>query len=151
MIPLRFHANSRKQGDAGLGAAICYFTGNGHIVCLPISEGQEYDLIVDMGSGLKTVQIKTTRYKAPSGHYIANLRVLGGNRSGAGKVKKLDTSKIDYVFVLDASNAWYLIPTGTLNGTGSVTLNESRLCHQVKPPDSLMDGLDCSMATTDGP
>ena len=135
MIPLHTHANSRKQGDAGLGAAICYFTGNGHTVCLPISEGQDYDLVVDLGSGLKTIQIKTTRYKAPSGCYVANLRVLGGNQSGSGRVKRLDPSKIDYVFVLDASNAWYLIPTNTLDGTGSVTLNDKRLHQQVKSPD----------------
>ena len=40
-------SNSKKQGDWGLGRAIAYFTLKEYTVSVPLTESQDYDLIVD--------------------------------------------------------------------------------------------------------
>ncbi len=113
--------NSRKQGDVGLGAAIGYFTTRGYTVCIPLTDSQEYDLVVELEDGLKKIQVKTTYYKTPSGNYSANLKTCGGNRTGTGKIKYFSDSFADYVFILCESGDIYLIPSGIL-GRCTVTL-----------------------------
>ena len=48
--------NSRKQGDVGLGRAIAYFTSEGFTVCLPLTDNQDYDLVVEKENGLKKIE-----------------------------------------------------------------------------------------------
>ena len=40
--------NSKKQGDAGLGQAIAYFTSIGVEVALPLTDSTDWDLIVEL-------------------------------------------------------------------------------------------------------
>ena len=40
--------NSKKQGDAGLGQAIAYFTMLGYDIALPLTDSADWDLIVEM-------------------------------------------------------------------------------------------------------
>lgn len=72
------HKNTKKQGDVGLGLAIGWFTSQGHTVCVPLTDSQDYDLVVDIDGKLQKVQVKTTTYKAPSGAYSVGLSVKGG-------------------------------------------------------------------------
>ena len=116
------HKNTKKQGDVGLGVAIAYFVEAGATVSIPLTDSQDYDLVIDDGS-LKRVQVKTTTFKAPSGHFIASLTVKGGNRSGINKVKLFDSTKVDLVFVLTETNDRYLLPSNIL-GT-KVTLGKA--------------------------
>lgn len=46
---LRQH-NPKKQGDAGLGVAIGWFTTHGYTMSVPLTDSQDYDLIVDDGN-----------------------------------------------------------------------------------------------------
>ena len=97
-----------------MGLAIAWFASRGHTVCTPLTDSQPYDLVVDMGEGLQTVQVKTTTCKDKRRNQFAvNLRTMGGNRSGTGKVKKLDKDSLDYLFI---------IPTTELRGTSGITL-----------------------------
>ena len=50
--------NSKKQGDAGLGQAIAYFTMLGYDIALPLTDSADWDLIAEMDDGLKRVQVK---------------------------------------------------------------------------------------------
>jgi Holliday junction resolvase-like predicted endonuclease len=75
---LKEQRNSKKKGDVGLGAAIAYFTRMGYCVCLPLTDSQEYDLIVDIDKILHKVQVKTTTHKKKSGVYSVELRTLDG-------------------------------------------------------------------------
>lgn len=109
--------NSKKQGDYGVGEAICYFTGIGATVLIPISDSQDYDLVVDDGI-LKRIQVKTTTFKEPSGNYNFSLVVSGGNRSGTGKRKK--PTEIDYYFLV-CPHGNYLIPYKELEGRSTIT------------------------------
>ena len=41
--------NSKAQGDIGLSQAIAYFAKEGYTVCIPLTDSQDYDLIVENG------------------------------------------------------------------------------------------------------
>lgn len=118
---LKGQKNSSKQGDVGLGVAIGWFSAHGYTVSVPLTDNQDYDLIVDKDDVLARTQVKTTRYKR-DGHYQVDLRTHGGNKSGTGKTKTLDPSKVEVLFVLNAEGQTYLIPTNKLRGTTAISL-----------------------------
>lgn len=101
--------NSKKQGDVGLGNAISWACKHGFTVAIPLTDSQDYDLIIDQNGKLLRVQVKTTRYFR-KGCYVVSLSVNGGNRSGTGKTKKLDVTAVDAIFVLCENGDEYFIP-----------------------------------------
>lgn len=118
-------SNTKKQGDIGLGVAISYFVQQGITVSIPLTDSQDYDLIVDDG-GLKRVQIKTTSNKSESGGYEVGLRVLGGNRSWNGVAKVFDNTKVDYLFVLTEEGDKYLIPADKIESKNSIVVGKNK-------------------------
>ena len=110
MLNLHKFKNSKKQGDAGLGKAICWFVLHGYNVSIPLTDSQDYDLVIEDGSSLAKVQVKYTTYNA-RGHYHANLSVKGGNRTSRGRIKVFDPTLADYVFVVTGEGTEYFIPT----------------------------------------
>lgn len=116
-------ANTKKQGDVGLGQAIAWFTRNSYTVSLPLTDSQDYDLIVDKDSLLHKVQVKTASYKNKYGTYEVSLTVKGGNRSGKNKIKLFDKSKVDLLFILTSDNEVYVIPSNEA-GTSSINLGD---------------------------
>lgn len=121
MLPFN-RANPRKQGDVGMGSAVGWFAANGYTVSLPLTDSQDYDVVVDDGSGLSRVQVRTTRHRKPNGFYEVGLRVKGGNRSGTGKVKHFDPTKVELLYLLTEAGDKYLIPSTAVGGTRSLTL-----------------------------
>lgn len=115
--------NSKKQGDVGLGIAIGWFCQNGLTVSIPLTDSQDYDLVVDTIDGLDRVQVKTTSYKR-RGKFTVSLSVKGGNRTSKGRIKKIDKSKVDSVFVITADNTCYWIPTHCIESEYSITLGD---------------------------
>jgi hypothetical protein len=101
--------NSKKQGDLGLGRAIGWLTECGYTVSIPLTDSQDYDLIVDIDNKLNKVQVKTTRYKNKYGIFMVNLSIKGGNQS-CNTIKIFDSSTVDYVFILTSENNMYFIP-----------------------------------------
>ncbi len=102
--------NSKKKGDAGLGAAIAYFAIQGMAVSIPLTDSQDYDLVVEVDGDLKKVQVKTSNRQKKSGGYEVGLRVLGGNTK-ANFVHKVGTDLVyDLLFVLTGDGSRYLIP-----------------------------------------
>lgn len=121
---LKDKKNSNKQGDVGMGIAIGWFAQNEYTVCIPLTDSQDYDLIVERDGVLERVQVKTTSYKTPYDNYKVELRVKGGNKSGTGKTKNFDCSKVESVFIVTQDNEKYYIPTVGLNNCSSITLGE---------------------------
>ena len=39
--------NNKEKGNAGLGAAIAYFSSNGYSVSIPLNDTQDYDLAIE--------------------------------------------------------------------------------------------------------
>lgn len=115
--------NSKKQGDVGVGSAISYFTSKGWVVLIPLSDSQDYDLAFDSGKGVKTVQIKTSRFKRRKDFYEVNLRVCGGNKSRQ-TIKNFNPNKVDYVYILLEDGNRYLIPSKDIEAKTSITIYE---------------------------
>lgn len=101
--------NTKKQGDMGLGVAIGYFTSIGYTVGVPLTDSQDYDLIIDDGKKLGRVQVKTCSFKRRN--YEVNLSIKGGNRTSKWKIKKFDTNQCDYLFVVTENLKKYFIPS----------------------------------------
>lgn len=109
MLNLKDKKNTRCQGDVGLAEAIAWFTRNNYTVCVPISDSQRYDLIVEKDSIMKRVEVKTTYFVNPHGNFVVALKTCGGNRSGQ-KIKYLDKNEVDILFILTEENSKYIIP-----------------------------------------
>ncbi len=103
--------------------AIGYFVAQGYTVSVPLTDSQDYDLIIDADDGLKSVQVKTTRYKK-YGKYVANLKISGGNKSGE-QTKLFTENRSDYLFILTEDWTKYLIPNINLPWR-SIMLNEDK-------------------------
>ena len=117
--------NSKKQGDVGLGQAIAYFARTGWTVCIPMTDSQEYDLVVDDGGGLKRVQVKTTRYvHKQSGRYSVNLRTMGGNQSYHTS-KNFDKTRVDLVYIVLESGDEFLIPAKDIQSVTTFCVTSS--------------------------
>jgi PD-(D/E)XK endonuclease len=121
---LRNQINSKKQGDVGLGVAIGWFVRKGYHVSIPLTDSQDYDLVVEVDSHLCKVQVKTTYFQKYEDIYQVNLRVFGGNRSGTGKVKYFDPERVDYLFVLTEAGDMYFIPSHDIQSRSSMNLGE---------------------------
>jgi hypothetical protein len=120
---LKEQRNSKKKGDVGLGAAIAYFTRMGYCVCLPLTDSQEYDLVVDIDGNLNKVQVKTTAYKTKHGIYSVGLRTLGGNQS-FHTVKNFNKDLIDLLFILCETGDSYLIPATEITCINTINLGK---------------------------
>lgn len=120
---LKGFANSKKQGDAGLGTAIAYFCREGYNVCIPLTDSQAYDLIVEKDNIISRVQIKTTWSVSEYGIFKAALKTCGGNRSG-NTSKLFDPSVIEFLFILTNDGTTYLIPTFEGMPVSSINLGQ---------------------------
>lgn len=116
--------NSKKQGDVGMCYAIAYYSRLGWTVSIPITDSQDYDLLVEnTDNNILKVQIKTSRYLTEGGTYQVSLKTCGGNKSGQ-TIKKMDKNYIDLVFVLVDDGSCYSIPTEKIESSGSMNLGD---------------------------
>lgn len=119
--------NSKKQGDIGMCYAMAYYAKLGWIVSVPVTDSQDYDLVVDNGTRLFKVQVKTTKSISPSGNYVVNLRTMGG----AGKYKDFSENSSDLLFALTDSGDCYSIPKSEISAVNAVALGERYLPYRV--------------------
>ena len=101
--------NTKKKGDRGVGRAICAFTTHGWTVCIPVTDSQDFDLVIDIpDEGWKRVQVKYIEAKARSGAYTAQLGVRGGTKGGIWK--KPSEMNFDYLFVAAGDGTDWFVP-----------------------------------------
>ena len=122
--------NSKKQGDIGMCYAMAYYSKLGWTISIPITDSQDYDLIVDTGANLLKVQIKTTTQVAPSGNSMVSLRTNGGNQSLSTN-KLFTENKCDLLFVMTHTCEFYSIPRAEITVTSSLTLGDKFLPFKV--------------------
>lgn len=120
-------ANSKKQGDIGMCYAIAYYSKLGYTVSIPVTDSQDYDIVVDTGNNLLKVQVKTTSCKSPHGIYQVALRTCGGT----GKYKLFTDNSSNLLFVLTENGECYSIPTSEITTTTSISLGEKYLTYKV--------------------
>jgi hypothetical protein len=124
--------NSKIQGDIGLGAAIGWFTKEGYTVSIPLTDSQDYDMVVDDGDGPKRVQVKTTTQRQKLGGYQVELRTLGGNQSWSGTVKYFNRHRIDYLFILTDDGRQFFIPSEVVPTRSINVGGKSYLDYEIK-------------------
>lgn len=101
--------NTKKKGDRGMGRAIKFFTDRGWTVAVPITDSQDYDLIVDFpDDGLKRVQVKYSEYEKRPGVFEIGLSLKGGTKGAVWKHG--EAVKFDYLFVATADGKDWLVP-----------------------------------------
>jgi PD-(D/E)XK nuclease superfamily protein len=111
----------RRQGDAGELSAMEWLTLSGALVCKPLFESPDYDLIADWEGRLERVQVKTsTCWRL--GRYEVALATRGGNQSWSGLVKRLDSSRCDALFVHTGDGRRWYIPASALDGSTGIRL-----------------------------
>lgn len=121
-ILLREQVNSNKQGDVGVGRAIAHFVSQGFTVSVPLTDSQEYDLVVGDDSGLKKVQVKTTCYKRNS-VFTVNLKT-SSKKKNRNLYKSFDASKCDLLYILTDEDEEYIIPCEELEAETSLSMSD---------------------------
>lgn len=117
--------NSLKQGNAGLGQAISYFTCNGYGVCIPLTDSEDWDLIVSKDSKLYKVQVKTSsQFENTSERFEINVK--GGNNGKHSTCKDASMQDWDLIFLYHIQTGLRaLIPKENLQVKHSVTFGKS--------------------------
>ena len=119
--------NSKKQGDAGLGQAIAYFTMLGYDIALPLTDSADWDLIVEMEDGLKRVQVKTSSQLSSTGVMKFNCDVKGGNQSFNKPAKTIQQQQWELIFLHHlVTKKQALIPKEVLVTKGQINLGSSQ-------------------------
>jgi PD-(D/E)XK endonuclease len=109
---------TQRKGDIATARAIATFTTMGYDVSIPLTESAAYDIVVDDGTQLARVQCKFANDRRRQ----VDLRRIHSNSSGY-VVKRILADSYDWLYVLDGSNAEYLVKE-CLAGRRSVTLRE---------------------------
>ena len=116
--------STKFKGDFAVAQAIAKFYLLGYEVLLPIGDRMLYDLAFDDGKGLHKTQIKFAG-KNPKGHYLANLRITGGNRS-FNYARKYEDNDFDYLYVYTADNRHYLIKWSEIKYRNAITIDDPK-------------------------
>ena len=116
---MNFDTNKEK-GNSGLGMAIAYFTTNGYTVSIPLNDTQDYDLVVEKGGVLKSVQVKATGCKTSRGNFQVALKSCGGTKGDT--YKTILETNVDYVFIFNENKEMYLIPKKDIKNKSTLNL-----------------------------
>ncbi len=116
---MNFKTNKEK-GNSGLGMAIAYFTTNGYTVSIPLNDTQDYDLVVEKGGVLKSVQVKATGCKTSRGNFQVALKSCGGTKGDT--YKTILETNVDYVFIFNENKEMYLIPKKDIKNKSTLNL-----------------------------
>jgi len=120
---MTLYKNSKKQGDAGLGQAIAYFTLLGYDVALPLTDSADWDLIVEIDNELKRVQVKSSYQLSKTGIMKFNANVCGGNMTNMKPTKLIPNQNWDLIFLHHmVTGVQALIPKDALTTKGQINL-----------------------------
>lgn len=112
-------SNSNGQGDIGMGYAIAFFSQRAYTVCIPLTDSQEFDLVVVKNGKTEKIQVKTTRYKR-NNNFVVDLTT-----NTRTKPLNFDNKKVDKLFVLVDNGNQYLIPTNYIHTKTRITLGSN--------------------------
>lgn len=121
---------NKLRGNCGLGIAIAYFSTNDYVVSIPLNDTQDYDLVIEKDSNLKSVQVKYTSCKTKYGNYQVALKSCGGTKGTT--YKTVINTKVDYLFIVTDNIEMYLIPVKDIKNKSTLNLCEKYKKYQVK-------------------
>jgi hypothetical protein len=118
--------NRRRQGDLGEASAIEWLTTMGATVLIPFGHSPDFDLVAEANGRLLRIQVKTSTRSVvtPDGHArcAVGLATAGGNQSWNRVTKRLDPSRLDYLFVLTGDGRRWFIPSIALEAGRAISL-----------------------------
>jgi hypothetical protein len=88
---------------------------------MPIFHSPDADLVADLGRKLLRVQVKTSICWR-NGRYLVALCTRGGNQSWNRVVKKIDSSRCDFLFVHVGDGRRWFIPVTAISGGSGLLL-----------------------------
>ncbi|QIG66217.1 hypothetical protein KNV09_gp192 [Vibrio phage Athena] len=112
--------NSKKQGDVGEAYANYILTRLGYVVAKPLCDSAKYDLIAEKDSKLYRVQVKTSKYKKPSGNYAFSLSTDGGNKSRNTVVERKD-GDYDLLVLVSSDQQCWIVPEREITARKEMT------------------------------
>lgn len=107
----------------GYGSSYRILHRNRCTVCIPITDSQQYDLIIDNGT-LSRVQVRTTVTASDYGIYIVNLRTCGGKYGLTRKV--FESGTFDLLFIVTEKENRYLIPAIEITSKTAMSLGKDK-------------------------
>jgi len=113
--------NHKSQGDLGEARAVYEYTKLGYTVLKPLSEGNKYDLVVDNGTNLLKVQVKTSRCQTKSGGYEVSLKTSGGNTK-SNTIRRRSQDDYHLLFVLTENGRCWSIPVEALGNASTAII-----------------------------
>lgn len=123
----------KKQGNVGVARAIYEYTRMGYTVLAPLSDSDKYDLVIDTGTDLFRVQVKTSRQRQKGGEgrtgFVVQLATHGGNTQ-KNTIRKRSDDDYDVLFVLLETGDCYSIPVLELQARNKLALGSSQCKYQ---------------------
>jgi hypothetical protein len=138
----------RRQGDLGELPAMEWFAFKAALVCVPVGHSPDFDFVAVMDERLLRVQVKTCTFFRKE-RWTVCICTRGGNQSWNGIVKRFDSARCDYLFVVVADGRRWCIPSGALDGGTSVALGGPKYADfEVEPGRPLRGPADEESAST---
>jgi hypothetical protein len=123
----------RGQGDQGEMSAIYWCASKDAAVLVPLGHCRDYDLAADFGDGLKRIQVKTSSLSR-NGRWEIAVCTRGGNRSWSGRVKYLEPSSYDYLFVHVGDGRRWFIPSAAVEARSGLRLGGPKYAeYEIEP------------------
>lgn len=115
--------STKQYGNIGVAHCISYMVKKGYTVSIPLSDAQDYDLVVDIEGILKKVQVKTTQQTTPYNLPMVTVKSSGGT-SGKMYGSVLESGcDLLYVYHTGVDSAWLIPVTDDLPRT-SINLGD---------------------------
>ena len=113
--------STREQGDVGERAAAVWLLRQADTsVFIPFGHSPDADLVAIMDGRLLRVQVKTSTVRINNCRYAVTLATRGGNQSWSGLVKRFNSSRCEFLFVLAGDGRQWFIPSDAVGGGASM-------------------------------
>ena len=99
-----------------------WLAGQGAKVALPLGHSPDWDLIAELDGELLRVQVKTSTFRR-KGRWEVMVATRGGNQSWNGRVKLLDPSRYDALFIQVGDGRRWFIPSRDVCGGSGIRLD----------------------------
>src|SRR4051812_7067092 len=98
-----------------------WFDSKGAGIFFPIGHSPVFDFIADFGDRLARVQVKTCVARL-NGRWPVSICTRGGNQSWNRIVKRFDSGRCDYLFVVVGDGRRWCLPSTAVEGGTRVLL-----------------------------
>jgi hypothetical protein len=113
--------NTMHKGNSSEAIVLAAYTRAGFVVSLPFGSGAAYDLIVDAGTRLLRVQVKTGWHCNGCLLYKGRRRIKDSNHNG---MRRYRVDEVDYFAVYDPNtDSIYIVPPTAMGVDGCLRVD----------------------------